>query len=79
VSGDEQVADPTWAPDGKSIVFGPWKDGEGRGIYVFDMSKNELSAVPESKELWSPRVSPDGRYIAAMTRSESKMMLFDRA
>jgi Tol biopolymer transport system component len=79
VSGDEQFADPTWVPDGKPIVFGPWKDGEGRGIYVFDLSTKELSAVPESKELWSPRVSPDGRYIAAMTRSESKMMLFDKA
>jgi Tol biopolymer transport system component/DNA-binding winged helix-turn-helix (wHTH) protein len=78
VSGDEQFADPSWAPDGKSIVFGPWKDSEGRGIYVFDLSAKELSAVPESKELWSPRVSPDGRYIAAMTRNESKMMLFDK-
>jgi Tol biopolymer transport system component len=79
VSGDEQFADPTWAPDGKSIIFGPWKDGEGRGIYVLDLSTKELSSVPESKELWSPRISPDGRYIAAMTRSESKMMLFDTA
>jgi len=78
VSGDEQFADPTWAPDGRSIIFGPWKDGEGRGIYVFDLSTKEVSAVPESKELWSPRISPNGRYIAAMTRSESKMMLFDK-
>jgi len=78
VNGDEQFADPTWAPDGKSIVFGPWKDGEGRGIYVFELGTKELSAVPESKELWSPRISPDGRYIAAMTRSESKIMLFDK-
>jgi Tol biopolymer transport system component/DNA-binding winged helix-turn-helix (wHTH) protein len=78
VSGDEQFADPTWTPDGKSIVFGTWKDSESRGIYVLDLSTKELSAVPDSKELWSPRISRDGRYIAAMTRSESKMMLFDK-
>lgn len=27
--------------------------------------------------MWSPRTSPDGRYIAALSQRESKLMLFD--
>jgi len=79
VPGDEQFADPTWMPDGKTIVYGPWSGGVAHGLYTLDLSTNKISAIPGSEELWSPRVSPDGRYIAAMTRHESKMMLLDQS
>jgi Tol biopolymer transport system component len=77
ISGNEETADATWMPDNNSIVFGPWNGGGSRGIKVLDMNTNRVSPLPDSEEMWSPRTSPDGRYIAALSQQESKMMLFD--
>jgi Tol biopolymer transport system component/DNA-binding winged helix-turn-helix (wHTH) protein len=77
IPGNDQTADATWMPDNKSIVFGPWKGGDSRGIKVLDSNTNQVSALLEATEMWSPRVSPDGRYIAALSQQDSKMMLFN--
>ena len=77
-------ADPGWSADGNTIVFGdtPWVAGEASGptrIYQFDLRTRQLSALPGSEGLFSPRCSPDGRYIAALTDIEDKLMLFEFA
>jgi Tol biopolymer transport system component/DNA-binding winged helix-turn-helix (wHTH) protein len=77
IPGNDETADATWMPDNKSIVFGPWKGGESRGIKVLDLNTNQVSPLPGATEMWSPRTSPDGRYIAALSQQDSKMMLFD--
>jgi Tol biopolymer transport system component len=77
IRGNDETADATWMPDNKSIVFGPWKDGESRGIKVLDLNTNQVSSLPGAAEMWSPRTSPDGRYIAALSQQDSKLMLFD--
>ena len=77
IPGNDETADATWMPDSKSIVFGPWKGGESRGVKVLDLSTNQVTPVSGGTEMWSPRVSPDGRYIAALSQQESNMMLFD--
>jgi DNA-binding winged helix-turn-helix (wHTH) protein/Tol biopolymer transport system component len=77
IPGNDQTADATWMPDNKSIVFGPWKGGDSRGIKVLNPSTNQVSPLLGATEMWSPRVSPEGRYIAALTQQDGKMMLFD--
>ena len=77
IPGNDETADATWMPDNKSIVFGPWKGGGSRGIKVLDLNTNQVSPLPGGTEIWSPRTSPDGRYIAALSQQDSKMMLFD--
>jgi Tol biopolymer transport system component len=79
IPGSEETADATWTPDSKSIIFGPWSSGRTRGIKVLDTSTNQVSPLPGAMEMWSPRTSPDGRYTAALSQEESKMMLFDTA
>jgi serine/threonine protein kinase/Tol biopolymer transport system component len=73
--------DATWSPDGKRIVFaGDANDASasvGEAIRVFDMQTRQISTVKGSRGLFSPRWSPDGRNIAAMTSDSSKLMLFD--
>jgi DNA-binding winged helix-turn-helix (wHTH) protein/Tol biopolymer transport system component len=77
IPGNDQTADATWMPDNKSIVFGPWKGGDSRGIKVLNPSTNQVIPLLGATEMWSPRVSPEGRHIAALTQQDGKMMLFD--
>ena len=70
-------ADPTWMPDGKSIVFGKTDRISKAGVYRLDLSSKKVYAIPGSDGLVSPRVSPDGRAISALTVDQTKLMLFD--
>ena len=75
-STNEAEADPTWTPDGRSIVFGK-SAGDSGAIYRLDFETRRVSPIPDSDGLFSPRVSPDGRYISALTDGQTKLMLFD--
>ena len=46
-------------------------------IRIFDLSTNRVSALPASDGLFSPRWSPDGRYIVAVPANSQGLMLFD--
>jgi Tol biopolymer transport system component/DNA-binding winged helix-turn-helix (wHTH) protein len=74
---DTSEADPTWTPDGKSIVFGKSDKIGAVAIYRLDLKTRKVSAIPGSDGLYSPRVSPDGRSISALTEGQTKLMLFD--
>lgn len=80
--GDKQnEQDPTWSGDGKQIAFaGDANDASansGPAIKILDVQTGKVSPLPGSQGMFSPRWSPDGRYIAAMTSDSSKLMLFD--
>jgi Tol biopolymer transport system component len=67
--------DATWTPDGKSVVFGRTDKISHAGIYRLDLQARRVSAIPGADGLFSPRVSPDGRYISALTFGQTKLML----
>src|SRR5215472_3285114 len=77
IPGNDQFADATWMPDNRSIIFGPWSSGESRGIKLLDLNTHQVHSLLGATEMWSPRLSPDGRYLAALSQKESKMMLLD--
>jgi len=81
VAGDEEQADPNWSPDGASFVFGgqilPETDAGKNLIRIFNLKTHQVSAVPGSEGLWSPRWSPDGRYLIAMTNNGRKLLVYD--
>ncbi|MGO9273980.1 MAG: protein kinase domain-containing protein, partial [Terriglobia bacterium] len=72
---------PTWSPDGNQIAFG--EDGSRFpipptcAIHVYGLHTQRLSKLPGSDGLWTARWSPDGRYLAATTRDDEKLMLYD--
>ena len=79
-SGKYGDGDPSWSPDGASLAFcGPDRDAGGEeSIHVVDLKTNHVSALPGSEGMWSPRWSPDGRFIAGLSRYPvDKLMLYD--
>jgi Tol biopolymer transport system component/DNA-binding winged helix-turn-helix (wHTH) protein len=79
-NADDVDTDPTWTPDGKTIIFARrGAAGEGKAaIYRVDLTSGSLTTIPGSEGLGSSRVSPDGQHIAALTRDAKKLMLFDQ-
>lgn len=77
-------ADPAWSADSQSIMFGlpPESWGAGgpevpRRLYLYDLRTGKTTEVPGSRDLFSPRWSPDGRYVVAMTTDFQGLSLLD--
>jgi len=73
--------DPTWSADGKRIAFGSDANeanrATGPSIRILNLQTGEVFPLPGSDKMFSPRWSPDGRYLVALTSDSSHMMLFD--
>ena len=72
-------ADPAWSPHGNSVAFAGLSamQESTTAIRIFDLSTNQVSTLPASDGLFSPRWSPDGRYIVALRANSQGMMIFD--
>jgi serine/threonine protein kinase len=69
---------PSWAPDGTSVTFA-YLDGHNQaveGIYSLDLVTRRVSLMPRSTGLSAPSWSPDGKYLLALAKSPSRMMLY---
>jgi len=72
--------DATWSPDGSQLAFGRVASLSTTqiDIQVVDMKTRKASSLPGSSGLFSPRWSPDGRYLAAISAEGShQLMLYD--
>ena len=73
--------DPSWSPDSTRLVFGRLSTSSGpepQAIFMVDMNTRQVSTVPGSEGLFSPRWSPDGRFLAAVdSADQTKLMIFD--
>lgn len=69
--------DAAWSPDGTKIVFGGTASDPDSTIQILDVRTHQLSTLPDSKDLFSPRWSPDGRYLVAMPSNSRSLMLFE--
>ena len=67
--------DPTWSPDGNALAFsGP---ANVTGIYILDLKMHKVSTLPGSDGMYSPRWSPDGRYIVASPSDSRSLTIYN--
>jgi Tol biopolymer transport system component len=81
-AGDQAQADPSWLPDGRRLLFGTLPGAVASAspsvvIHLLDVASGEVTELPGSHRLFAPRVSPDGRHVAAIAQDSSRLMLFD--
>ncbi len=72
--------DPTWSPDSKRLLFGRLMTPgttDKRDLRVLDLASHQISVIPGSEGLFSPRWSPDGQHILALSENSKKLMLYD--
>jgi len=77
LSETRDQSDPIWSRDGKKLIVGQDPSGGPTVIRSVDLTTREVSAIPGSEGLFSPRWSPDGRYLAAMNAQSTKLLRYD--
>jgi Tol biopolymer transport system component len=75
------IGDLAWSPDGKSMIFHSGMagllDSSPRAIHLLDLKTRQVTTLPGSEGLYSPRWSPDGHYIAALRVGPESLQVFD--
>lgn len=75
-----QQGNLNWSPDGSKIAFessesagGTWR----QDIRILDLASREITTLPGSDGVGSPRWSPNGRFIAGLAPNTSELTIFD--
>jgi len=78
-SGDNEVM-PTWLPDGQSIAFNRYDfSHEPDGMYVLDVATRKVTPMAGAEKYYVAHWSPDGKYMVAIAREPSRLMLYTAA
>lgn len=77
VQSEESQWDPNWSPKGDALIYGnPWWSAIS-AIHLLDIATRHDTTLPDSQGLHSPRWSPDGRFVAAVSNDLRRVVLFD--
>ena len=79
-SRNEAKMDPNWSPDGKEICFSGTSGTSplpSPNVHLLDIETQKVTDVPASNDFFSPRWSPYGRHLVALSRDSGKLALFD--
>jgi len=83
IQDQRSEADPQWSLDGSKILFGRWgvasasEPEQTKALYLLDLATGQVTKLPNSEGVFSPRWSPDGRYVVALDLAMQKLILFD--
>jgi serine/threonine protein kinase/Tol biopolymer transport system component len=79
--GDNNKGDASWSADGNQLLYGfmgPYPSS-GVALHLIDLRTSQESTIPGSEGLFSPRWSPDGRFMAALPLAGDSLRLFEVA
>jgi dipeptidyl aminopeptidase/acylaminoacyl peptidase len=80
-SGSQGSEDPIWSPSGDAVLYGPWtidaSTNELTALQILNLKTRAVTDIPGSRGLFSPKWSPDGRYLVAINNDTVRLKLFD--
>jgi DNA-binding winged helix-turn-helix (wHTH) protein/Tol biopolymer transport system component len=80
-SGAGAEMQPNWSPDGASLMYSDFpffSSSSGKvAIHLLNLATQKAEVLPGSLGFFAPSWSPNGRYVAALTSSGQRIMLFD--
>jgi len=79
IGSDNQGA-PTWSPDGRHIFYANLRCEEQGvcAVHEIDRATSQETIIPGSEGLTTARLSPNGRFIAALRPDKHQIFLFSR-
>jgi len=73
--------DGTWSPDGTRIAFATGLVGpgvlSGSSVHVLELKTRQVLTLPGSEGLFSPRWSPNGEQLCALSIDSKRLLLYD--
>lgn len=79
-SADYDLEDASWSPDGNSLAIGPSavvaRNSKENAIQILDLKTKRTTVLADSADLFSPRWSPDGSHLLAMSGDFAKLRLY---
>lgn len=69
--------DFNWTPDGRQMISSSGPDYKPLQIWLRDLTTQQVSKFPGSDDLFSPRLSPDGKYLAALSQDSTTLLRYD--
>ncbi len=69
--------DPNWSPDGTKIAFGGQSNDSASNLRVLDLASGQVSSLPDSQGMFSPRWSPNGKNLVALSADSKRVLMFD--
>jgi eukaryotic-like serine/threonine-protein kinase len=80
-SSSQGSEDPIWSPSGDAVLYGPWTIDTGTNaltaLQIVNLKTHAVISIPGSSGLFSPKWSPDGRYLVAIDNDSVRLKLFD--
>jgi Tol biopolymer transport system component len=81
IPGEGNQLDQGWSKDGEAMVFGrPSEEGRAspdNSLFICNLKTHQVEPIPGSAHYFSPRWSPDGKSILAMSTDYAKLSIFD--
>ncbi|MGA2078412.1 MAG: protein kinase, partial [Terriglobia bacterium] len=79
--GENNKGDASWSADGNQLLYGfmGLYPSSGVALHLIDLRTRQQSTIPGSEGLFSPRWSPDRRFVAALPLAGDSLRLFEFA